>query len=93
MKIENTGVHYYSSSKWKKEDALGTEKTNKISVHQEELTTLQKEAKEMTNLLQDFRFEETVREDKLRAIQEKMDAGSYHVNGKDVLAKLMGERA
>lgn len=93
MKIENTGVHYYPSSKWKTEDEVSAVKAKKPSVHQEELAPLQKEAKEMTSLLQDFHFEEVVREDKLRAIKEKMDAGTYHVSGKDVVAKLTGDLA
>ena len=52
---------------------------------------LQKEVKGMADFLQQNHFEDVVREDKLREIKEKMDAGTYHVSGKDVLSKLMGE--
>lgn len=92
MRIENTGFHHYYASKWKKENEVNAPESKKTAVHQEELSTLHKEATELTNLMHNMQFEEVVREDKLNEIREKMAAGVYHVSGKDVVLKMMGER-
>lgn len=92
MKIENTNIHYYPSSKWKKENEQSASEIKTPLKRQEDLSTLQQEAKEMASLMQQMQFVDVVREDKLTAVKEKMDAGVYQISGKDVVSKLMGER-
>lgn len=91
MRIENTGFYHHYASKWKKEGEMNVPSVKNAFVHQEEMSTLQKEAKELTNLIQNMQFEEVVREDKIREIQEKIEAGTYSVSGKEIVSKLMGE--
>ena len=73
MRIENTGVHHYYASKWKKETDVNIPEAKVRVTENDELKTLQKEAKGMADFLQQNHFEDVVREDKLREIKEKMD--------------------
>jgi len=71
-----------------------SENTTSKSVKENEKDDIQfnVSANELTEFFQLAKEADTVREDKLDEVKEKMENGTYNITGKDVIAKLIEGR-
>jgi len=92
MKInQNSFNHFVLSSKAKSQAFSQTETKSPSSQNGQDVYQFRLEPKELKSFFDLMKEPEVIREDKLQAIQEQIDNGTYHVTGKSVVSKLLGE--
>lgn len=90
MKIDNIGFLKNNFVKTENNN-LKKELNNGVS-KEKELLTFDKDTKNLSMILNEFKFEDTIRVEKLNKIRERIENGTFEITGKDVIKKIMGDK-